>query len=102
MTSFLPVLKNMIPNFDMQHMKLPDMATFHKVGCDIYSQNFYKHWDEGGLEQYLDKVFGVETLKIELSGKSIQYYVAFIGREPVAFMKINLFSNLPGLDMKKV
>ena len=59
----------MAPNIDIQQMKLSDLATLHKVCCEVYSQNFYKHWDEGGLEQYLTRVFGVETLKIELSDK---------------------------------
>ena len=82
-------------------MKVSDLTTLHKVCCDTYSQNFYLHWDEGGLDNYIDEVFGVDTLKIELSDKYIQYYVAFINQEPVAFMKINLFSNLPNLDMEK-
>jgi ribosomal protein S18 acetylase RimI-like enzyme len=91
----------MTPNIDIQQMKLSDLATLHKVCIEVYSQNFYKHWDEGGLEQYINKVFGLDRLKIELSDKNIQYYVVFINQEPVAFMKINLFSNLPGFDMEK-
>ena len=91
----------MAPEIEIQQMKLSDLATLHKVCCEIYSQNFYEHWDEGGLEQYIDNVFGVDTLENELTNKNIQYYIAFIKQEPVAFMKINLFSNLPGLDMEK-
>ncbi|MEP6951750.1 MAG: GNAT family N-acetyltransferase [Ginsengibacter sp.] len=82
-------------------MKLSDLATLHNVCCEIYSQNFHEHWNEGGLEQYMNRVFGVDTLEIELTDRNIQYYMAFIKPGPVAFMKINLFSNLPGLDMGK-
>jgi ribosomal protein S18 acetylase RimI-like enzyme len=91
----------MTPAIDIRQMNLSDLIILHNLCCEIYSQNFYSHWNEGGLEQYLDKVFGVDTLEVELSGKNIQYHVAFIKQEPVAFMKINLFSNLPGLDMEK-
>ena len=91
----------MVPDIDIQQMELINLATLQRACCEIYSQNFYSHWDEGGLEQYLEKVFGVDTLEIELSGNSIQYYIAFVSERPVAFMKINLFSNLPGLDMEK-
>ena len=91
----------MTPVINIRQMNLSDLTTLHNLCCEIYSQNFYSHWDEGGLEQYLEKVFGVGTLEIELSGKNIQYHVAFIKQAPVAFMKINLFSNLPGLDMEK-
>ena len=81
----------MTPYISIQQMKSPDLATLHKICCEAYSQNFYHHWDEGGLDNYVNKVFGIDTLKAELSDKHIQYYVAFINQEPVAFMKINLF-----------
>ena len=96
----------MTPDIDIQQMKLSDLATLHKVCCEVYTQNFYKHWYEGGLEQYLNKEFGVDILKIELFQVYLVrlgglYYVAFINQEPVGFMKINLLSNLPGHDMEK-
>ena len=91
----------MAPGITIRQMNLSNLTTLHNLCCEIYSQNFYSHWNEGGLGQYLEKVFGPDTLEIELSAKNIQYYVAFIEQEPVAFMKINLFSNLPGNDMNK-
>jgi diamine N-acetyltransferase len=86
---------------DIQQLKLSDLTTLHKICCEAYCQNFADHWEDGGLEYYINKVFGIETLKSELSDKNIQYYAAFINKEPVAFMKINLFSNLPDLDKEK-
>lgn len=91
----------MIPNINIQQMKLSGLTTLHKICCKAFSQNFYNHFYEGGLESYLNKVFGIDTLKTELHGNKIQYYVAFINYEPVAFMKLNLFSNLPDLDIEK-
>lgn len=86
---------------DIQQMKLTDLTVLHKICCEAYCQNFADHWEDGGLEYYINKVFGIETLKTELSDKNIQYYAVFINQEPVAFMKLNLFSNLPGLDKEK-
>ena len=91
----------MVPNIVIQQMEPGDLATLHKICCEAYSQNFYNHWDDGGLENYMNKVFGIDTLKTELTDNNIQYYVAFINDEPVAFMKINLSSNLPELDKDK-
>lgn len=88
----------MIPDIDIRQMRIADLATLHKTCCEIYTENFYAHWDKGGLEQYINDVFATDTLKVELSGKNIQYYVAFKDRVPVAFMKINLFSSLPSFD----
>lgn len=85
----------MMPNIDIQLMQSENLQLLHAICCDAYSQNFAHHWEEGGLENYLDDVFGVEKLKIELLNNSIQYYVAFSEDQPVAFMKLNLASNLP-------
>jgi len=49
----------------------------------------------------MDKVFGRELLAAELAAPAIHYYVAFVGQQPVAFMKLNLHSNLPGADPEK-
>ena len=86
---------------DIRQMESSDIRTLPKICCEAYSQNFYHHWEEGGLENYINKVFGIDILKNELAYEKIQYYVAFINNEPVAFLKLNLFSNLPGLDINK-
>jgi ribosomal protein S18 acetylase RimI-like enzyme len=91
----------MIPAIDIQRMDLTNVAALQKTCCEIYSQSFYTHWDEGGLQQYIAKVFGADTLKVELADKNILYYVAFMNRDPVGFMKINLLSSLPGVQMEK-
>lgn len=91
----------MTPGIEIRQMEPADLSMLRKFCCEVYSQNFSEHWDEGGLEQYINEVFGAATLEMELADKNIRYYMAFISREPVAFMKINLFSNLPELDMEK-
>jgi hypothetical protein len=84
----------MPPVIDIRLMESPDLTTLHTACCETYIQNFHDHWEEGGLENYVSEVFGIELLKNELADEKIQYYVAFINNEPVAFMKLNLFSNL--------
>ena len=87
----------MAPNIDIQLMQPENLQLLHAICCDAYSQNFAHHWEEGGLENYLGDVFGIEKLRTELLNNGIQYYVAFVEEQPVAFMKLNLASNLPGL-----
>jgi ribosomal protein S18 acetylase RimI-like enzyme len=91
----------MQPVTDVRRMKPPDITVLHKICCEAYRQNFYHHWEEGGLENYITEVFGIDILKNELADKKIQYHVAFINDEAAGFMKLNLFSNLPGLDINK-
>lgn len=88
----------MIPNIDIQLIQPENLQLLHTICCDAYSQNFAHHWEEGGLENYLDDTFGIEKLRAELLNDSINYYVAFTEEQPVAFMKLNLASNLPGLN----
>ena len=87
----------MAPNIDIRLMQPENLGLLHAICCDAYSQNFAHHWEEGGLENYLGDVFGIEKLRTELLNNGIQYYVAFVEEQPVAFMKLNLASNLPGL-----
>ncbi len=91
----------MASDIEILQMKSSDLTTLHKICCEAYSQNFHDHWDKDGLEIYVNKVFGIDILRNELADEKIQYHVAFLNEEPVAFMKLNLFSNLPGLNEKK-
>ena len=91
----------MAGDIEIIRMKVSDLRMLHIICCEAYSQNFHHHWEEGGLENYLHKVFGIDILEKELADEKFQYYVAFKNKEPVAFMKLNLFSNIPGLDINK-
>ncbi|HMI62950.1 MAG TPA: GNAT family N-acetyltransferase [Puia sp.] len=86
---------------DIRLMLPEDLDILYKISRDAYSLNFGHHWEEGGLAAYMDKVFSRELLAAELAAPAIHYYVAFVDREPVAFMKLNLHSNLPGADPEK-
>ncbi len=86
----------MAASIETRLMTIQDLDFLHKICCEAYSQNFGNHWEPGGLEDYLANVFGVNVLKKELTCAEIQYHVAQIENEPIAFMKLNLSSNLPG------
>ena len=82
----------------IRQMNPADLELLHQTCCETYSQNFHHHWNNNGLTLYMEKVFGKDILTSELSDPNIQYYVSFVNEVPVAFMKLNLFSNLPDLD----
>lgn len=77
-------------------MQPADLDILHTICREAYSRNFHHHWTGDGLAGYLEKVFGRDILKAELADPLIRYYVAFREQEPLAFMKLNLSSNLPG------
>ncbi len=95
-------------------MQPADLDTLQFICRAAYSENFGHHWMEGGLDEYLEKVFAEDTMAKELADPHIQYYVAFretkpaaeaaVGlrpAEPLAFMKLNLHSNLPDAPPEK-
>ncbi|HLZ89812.1 MAG TPA: GNAT family N-acetyltransferase [Puia sp.] len=82
-------------------MRPSDLDTLGFICRESYSQNFGHHWEPGGLEEYLEKVFGAEILSKELQDNDIQYYVAYHEATPIAFMKLHFRSNLPGLEPEK-
>jgi diamine N-acetyltransferase len=82
----------------IRKMEPADLPFLHYFTREAYSLNFHHHWEEGGLEPYLEKVFGLSALAAALADPAIHYYTAFAGETPIAFMKLDLFSNLPGQD----
>jgi diamine N-acetyltransferase len=96
-------------------MQPADLDTLQSICRSAYSQNFGHHWQEGGLAEYLEKVFGTDILAEELADPHLCFYVAFREQgpvagsaggepraaEPVAFMKLNLYPNLPGAMVEK-
>lgn len=89
------------PPIHIRLLSSHDLALACQITRDAYSLNFAHHWQEDGLEEYVEAVFGTAVMEKELSDPAIQYHVAFAGDVPVAFMKLKLYSNLPGLDPEK-
>jgi diamine N-acetyltransferase len=82
-------------------MQPADLETLQSICRSAYSQNFGHHWQEGGLAEYLEKVFGTDALAAELADPHLRFYVAFRESQPVAFMKLNLYPNLPAALAEK-
>ena len=110
-------------------MQPADLNVLQLICRSAYSENFGHHWQEDGLSDYLEKVFGSDVLAAELADPDIRFYVAFREpvpiaaqspavqepladavqpladgyrtAEPVAFMKLNMHANLPGAPPEK-
>lgn len=78
----------------LRKAKVEDIQILFRVGRQSYSENFAKHWNEGGLEWYLDREYGLERFKSDLNNPDVNYFIAFFQDEAVGFMKVKLNSNL--------
>lgn len=72
----------------LQKAIIAEIAELKKVCIDAYSKNFYHHWNEGGLEWYLEREFSIEKLKSDLSDKETEYYFVKNDSKNVGFLKI--------------
>ncbi len=92
---------------ELKKALLTDIIDLKKICIDAYSKNFSGHWNDGGLEWYLDKEFSTERLKSDLTSKNTEYYFIEHELKAVGFLKIrnNSITNLPienGVELEKI
>jgi len=84
-----------------------DVNDLKKICIDAYSKNFHNHWNEGGLEWYLEKEFSTERLKSDLADENTEYYFIEHKLKSVGFIKIGNNSNTHlsienGVELEKI
>ena len=77
------------------------------ICIDAYSMNFHSHWNDGGLEWYLDKEFSEERLISDLSDTNIEYYFIENNGKWVGFIKIrnnssSVFNMKNSVELEKI
>ena len=72
----------------LKKASMTDLQTLREICTNSYAKNFYHHWNENGLEWYLEREFGEERLKADLSNSNLEYYFILHNNNPVGFMKI--------------
>jgi len=72
---------------------LKDIIELKNICINAYSLNFHNHWNDGGLEWYLDNEFSDKRLTLDLTDKNTEYYFIEHQEKQVGFIKIKI--NLP-------
>lgn len=73
-----------------------DLEILYDTCRKAYSENFADHWNEGGLEMYLEQVYSRKILGSDLRDEFILYFLAFHEDKAAGFMKMGVRSDLPG------
>ena len=81
---------------------LLDIAELKKICTDAYARNFYHHWNENGLEWYLEREFGDERLKADLANRQVVYYFITNHEKPAGFIKIRYNAMLDEIEKDAV
>ncbi|MGI9551866.1 MAG: GNAT family N-acetyltransferase [Aurantibacter sp.] len=68
---------------------MENTSELRQICVEGYSIYFGDHWNENGLEWYLNKQFGDEKLKSDLKDKNVDYYLIQAKGKPVGFIKVN-------------
>lgn len=78
-----------------------DWSALQTICTEAYSANFYTHWNEKGMDHYLDKEFSRERLAQDLTNEFIDYYFIEQDGIPVGFCKLNANPDLTLLPFEK-
>jgi ribosomal protein S18 acetylase RimI-like enzyme len=90
------VIMSSKPFLTVKRATAGDAELLFTVCRQSYAENFASHWNEGGLDWYLDQVYGLDVIQSDLKNPVINYFVPYIIGEPVGFIKLHLKSVLPG------
>ena len=80
----------------LQKATFNDFLALQKICTTAYAKNFYHHWNENGLECYLEREFGVERLKADLANRNLAYYFIEYNQNPVGFVKVRYNAEING------
>lgn len=83
-------------HFTYRQLFLADLLLTQQVGRETY-EPYYPHiWKPGGLDWYMERCFGVETLATELVDPNLEYWLALDGNgQIVGFLKLVLKKPIP-------
>ena len=71
---------------------IEDIIELKKICIDAYSLSFHSHWNDGGLEWYLDNEFNDKRLSLDLSDKNTEYFFIEHKEKQVGFIKTKITS----------
>ena len=81
----------------LKKASITDIIALKKICIDAYSLNFHNHWNDDGLEWYLNKEFSTKRLTLDLADKNTEYFFIEHNLKAVGFIKIknNSITSLP-------
>jgi GNAT superfamily N-acetyltransferase len=74
---------------------LTDLAEVQDIGIRSYLPHYMHLWKDGGVDWYLQRCFGKESLQIELADKNIEYYIVTAENRSIGILKLVLQKSLP-------
>ena len=79
---------------------LADWRELREIGIKSYLPHYSHLWKTGGVTWYMDRCFGEDFLKNEISNSNVEYYIVEKDGENIGIVKIVMQKPLPNSDIK--
>lgn len=79
-----------------------NIVQLQKICLAAYTQNFAHHWEENGLELYLENQFNTKRLASDIANPNLTYYFIKEADKPIGFIKVNLTPDLDNFTTEAV
>ena len=82
----------------LRKVTIENIPILQKIGREAYTHYFKDHWQENGLDLYLEDQFGAKKLQTELNDHNFRWYFISFDHDIAGFIKLNLEARLDGID----
>ena len=89
-------------NVELETAGLNDQAELREICLTSYAAAFASHWEEGGLQWYLQDQFSTERIERDLLDDDILYYFITAKGVRVGFLKIKIFTGELQAELEKL
>ncbi len=78
----------------LEKATISTITSLQEICLSAYTQNFTHHWEENGLDLYLENQFSIKRLTMDLANPNLLYYFIKEVDKPIGFAKVDLAANL--------
>jgi ribosomal protein S18 acetylase RimI-like enzyme len=87
-------------NIEIRKVAESNVHELQKIGADSYLPHYSHLWKPNGIEWYMNRCFGDESLQKEFSDSNIEYYIIENESENIGMMKLVLKKPLPNSEIE--
>ena len=87
-------------NLKIKKAELKHLRQLRDIGIRSYVPHYTHLWKTGGMDWYMERCFGDEFLRHELSNPNTEYYIAENAGKNIGMMKLVLKKPLPDSNIE--
>lgn len=85
---------------NIKKVDLSKWRELREIGIESYLPHYTHLWKPGGVEWYMNRCFGEDFLKIEISDPNVEYYIVENDGDNIGILKIVLQKPVPNSDVE--